>query len=118
MYVYHTLVKQALLPPAHHWLRAASSLPGNSLLSSALFGFPVGLALSACPPLLLPVASFPTSFRAAAPLALGPPGAQDPPDLNPHPSSERLRTPCSRGLRRLSTSLPDRESKPWLCYRP
>ena len=110
MYAYPTLLKQAVLPPAPHWSLAAPYLLENSLQLRAFSGLPLTAGL----PWFLSL----TSSRAAASAVLHSPGEQNPPDTNSHSRSKQPGTPSSRGRRSLSTSFPDPQSKPCLCFRP
>ena len=113
MYAYPTLLKQAVLPPAPHGSLAASSLLENSLQLRDFSALPPGLAPNAGPPWFLSLAS----SRAVASAVLHSPGEQNPPDMNSHSRSKQPRTPSSRGWRSLSTSFPDPQSKPGVCFR-
>jgi len=113
MYAYPTLLKQAVLPPAPHGSLAASSLLENSLQLRDFSALPPGLAPNAGPPWFLSLAS----SRVVASAVLRSPGEQNPPDVNSHSRSKQPRGSCSRGLRSLSTSFPDPQSKPGVCFR-
>ncbi len=110
MYVYFTSLKQAVLPPAPHWSLAAPYLLENSLRLRAFSGLPLTAGL----PWFLSL----TSSRIAASAVLHSPGEQNPPDTNSHSRSKQPGTSSSRGRRSLSTSFPDPQSKPCLCFRP